>query len=129
MWVLLLLQAPAVIDRDWLPTIVSLCSLILFIGGGFKAYGSIIEKMNGLGTRVTSAEGVALKALTLAEATKEDLSEGRREMMTMLWNSEKAATDRATQMQVSLARMAERLDLDTLVHSVVQEVTNPQGRK
>lgn len=126
MW--LLLQT-ATLERDWLPTIVSLASLIVIVGGAFKAYGVLVEKINGLGGRVTGAEAIAVKALTLAEATKEDLAESRREMMAMLWNSEKAATERSTQLQVTMARMSERLDIDALVHSVVEAVHNNSGGK
>lgn len=116
-----LLQATVAEQRDWLPTIVSLVSLIAFIGGGFKAYGVIIEKINGLGTRVTATEQLATKALVLAESVKEDLNESRREVMTMLFNSERAATERDTILKVELTRLAERVDIESIVTSVVSK--------
>lgn len=118
---LYLLQSTVAEQRDWLPTIVSLVSLIAFIGGGFKAYGVIIEKINGLGTRVTATEALALKAITLAETTKDDLNESRREVMTMLFNSERAAAERDTVLKVELARLAERVDIESIVTSVVSK--------
>lgn len=106
-------------------------------------------KVNGFGTRTTEAEHNAIAAKSIAEkavleiqmamdernqirdrvssvetkvdAIKEELSEERLAVMSTLHDNERAAAERDAQLREKLAQLTERIDINRIIRTVVQE--------
>lgn len=95
-------------------------------------------RVNGLGSRVDSNENLAKEERTnirervahleaTTSAIKEELSEERLAVMTMLHNNERAAAERSASLQAEVARLTERIDIQRIVRTVVSEFKRDGG--
>lgn len=91
-----------------------------------------VVRVNGLGSRVDANENLAKEERTnirervahleaTTTAIREELSEERLAVMTMLHNNERAAAERAANLQAEVARLTERIDVQRIVRTVVSE--------
>lgn len=80
----------------------------------------VLELENAHNERGELRERVA-QVETLIDAIKEELSEERLAVMTTLHNNERAAAERDAQLREQLAGLRERMDIQRIVKTVVQE--------
>lgn len=80
-----------------------------------------MEQQRSLDDRGIIREKVAMNTKAL-EALTEELREERLAVITMIHNNEKAAAERDTTLRVELAGIRERLNIETMIKSVVRNL-------
>jgi len=126
-------------------------TLILTIAGITGIWWKLDAKVNGFGERTNKAEKDATAALAISDkavleiqlgateraeirdrvasvetkvdAIKEELSEERLAIMATLHENERASAERDAQLREKLAQITERMDIQRIVKTVVQEYT------
>ena len=132
---------------------IQLAGLIAAIAG---IWWKLDAKVNGFGERANKAEKDATAALAIADkavleiqmasteraeirdrvssvetkvdAIKEELSEERLAVMSTLHENERAAAERDAQLREKLAQITERIDINRIVKTVVQEYNRGGAR-
>jgi chromosome segregation ATPase len=127
---------------------ITLAGIIVAIAG---VWWKLDAKVNGFGERANKAEKDATAALAISDkavleiqmasteraeirdrvssvetkvdAIKEELSEERLAVMATLHENERAAAERDAQLREKLAQITERIDIQRIVKTVVQEYT------
>lgn len=109
--------------KDWQPGdfLVLILAFIGWIVTFWKGYSSLISKLNGVGEKYNDLEPRVSANEARYEAVKEELNQERLAVMTLMFNNEKAANDRHTELKVEIARLTERLNIRGIVNEVVRE--------
>jgi hypothetical protein len=80
-----------------------------------------MEQQRSSDDRGILREKVAMNAKSI-DALTEELREERLAVITMIHNNEKAAAERDTTLRVELAGIRERLNIETMIKSVVRNI-------
>ena len=96
----------------------------IFIGwivAFWKGYSSLINKLNNVGEKYNSLESRVTANEARYDSVKEELNQERLAVMTLMFNNEKAANERHTELKVQIATLTERLNIRGIVTEVVSE--------
>lgn len=109
--------------KDWSPgDFITLAVLFLgWIAAFWKGYNSLINKLNRVGEKFNELEPRVSANEARYDSVKEELNQERLAVMTLMFNNEKAANERHTELKVQIATLTERLNIRGIVNEVVRE--------
>lgn len=109
--------------KEWQPgDFIAVIAIIAgWIVAFWKGYSSLINKLNRVGEKFNELEPRVTANEARYESVKEELNQERLAVMTLMFNNEKAANERHTELKVEIARLTERLNIRGIVSEVVRE--------
>jgi hypothetical protein len=110
--------------KDWQPGDF-IVLVLAFLGWGatfWKGYNSLINKLNRQGEKYNELEPRVAANEARYDSIKDELNQERLAVMTLMFNNEKAANERHTELKVQIATLTERLNVRAMVSEVMHEL-------
>lgn len=97
-------------------------SLVVALSAVFAAYWKARNQIDGLGQRTNEAEKDIAALNARVGSLKDEISDDRLAIMTLLHNSEKSAAEREMRLREQLARIEERMNIDRMIDSAIRKL-------
>lgn len=98
--------------------------LVGWVAAFWKGYNSLITKLNAQGEIHNNLVPRVSANEAKIDAIKEELNQERLAVMTLMFNNEKAANERHTDLKVQIATLTERLNVKGMIAEVLHEIKN-----